>query len=146
MDESLPINADAVAEVRQAPAVLLAPMTLHVCTTCRDAGHEADRAAGRPCAGSRLHAALLAAAADPTIRIVGVECLGVCRRTCAVAFAAPGKWTYVYGDLPADEAAATILSGARLFAAAADGIIPWKQRPDALKKGVVARVPSLPRS
>ena len=127
--DMLPINA--AVEVGRAPSP--APMMLYVCTTCRDAGDEADLAAGRPCAGSRLHAALVAAAEDPAIRIVGVECLSVCKRTCAVSFAAPGKWTYVYGDLAADEAAATILSGARLYAEATDGVIPWKQRPDALK-------------
>ncbi len=126
----------------------LAPMTLYVCTTCRDANHEASRAAGQPCAGARLHADLLAglSAADPAIRVVPVECLSVCRRTCAVSFAAPGKWTYVYGDLPADTAAATVLAGASLYAAAPDGLIPWKLRPDALRKGAVARVPPLPPS
>ena len=116
------------------------PMTLYVCTTCRDAGHVADK----PSAGARLYANIAAAFADPSIRVVPVECLSVCKRTCAVSFAAPGKWTYVYGDLPAETAAETLLHGARLYAEAADGIIPWKQRPDALKKGVIARVPPLP--
>ena len=37
-------------------------------------------------------------------------------------------------------------AGAALYAATADGLIPWKQRPDALKKGVVSRVPPLRRS
>ena len=115
------------------------PMTLYVCTTCRDASHSAEA----PAAGSRLYAALLSGLEDPAVRVVPVECLSVCKRTCAVSFAAPGKWTYVYGDLPADDAAATILHGARLYAVSCDGIIPWKQRPDALKKGAVARVPPL---
>lgn len=114
-------------------------MRLYVCTTCRDAAHTPDA----PAAGARLHAAIQAAAADPLVEVVGVECLSVCKRTCAVGFAAPGKWTYVYGDLPADTAADTVLHGARLYAEAADGLIPWKLRPDALKKGVVARVPPL---
>lgn len=115
-------------------------MTLYVCTTCRDAAHKPDA----PAAGARLFASLNAAAPEAGVRIVPVECLSVCKRTCAVSFAAPGKWTYVYGDLPADAAAGTVLHGARLYAASPDGIIPWKQRPDALKKGAVARVPPLP--
>ena len=116
------------------------PMRLYVCTTCRDAAHTPDA----PSAGARLHAALAAAVPDPAVEIVPVECLSVCKRTCAVSFAAPGKWTYVYGDLPADGAAETILAGARLSAEARDGLIPWKLRPDALKKGGVARIPPLP--
>ena len=116
------------------------PMTLYVCTTCRDATHSPDV----PCAGARLYANIAATAADARVRIVPVECLSVCKRTCAVSFAAPGKWTYVFGDLPPETAADIILQGARLYAEAPDGIIPWRQRPDALKKGAVARVPPLP--
>ena len=33
--------------------------------------------------------------------------------------------------------------GATLYAATPEGLIPWRQRPDALKKGVVARIPPL---
>jgi predicted metal-binding protein len=36
-----------------------------------------------------------------------------------------------------------ILDGAALYGATSDGLIPWKQRPDALKRGVVSRVPPL---
>lgn len=97
-----------------------------------------------PSAGTRLYNNLVAVPRDAAIELVPVECLSVCKRTCAVGFAAPGKWTYVYGDLPADAAAETIIEGARLYAEAPDGIIPWKQRPDALKKGAIARVPPLP--
>ena len=123
-------------------AKALTPMMLYVCTTCRDADHVVGQ--GAPCAGARLFAAISAAPVDPAITIVPVECLSVCKRTCAVSFAAPGKWTYVYGDLPAETAAETILLGARLYAEAKEGLIPWKQRPDALKKGAVARIPALP--
>jgi predicted metal-binding protein len=119
-----------------------APMRLYVCTTCREPGDDAGDLAAR--AGARLYAALIAEPADPAIAIVPVECLSVCTRSCAASFAAPGKWTYVYGDLPSADAARILLDGARLYAQAGDGLIPWKQRPTALKKGVVARVPPLP--
>jgi predicted metal-binding protein len=36
-----------------------------------------------------------------------------------------------------------ILDGAALYGATSDGLIPWKQRPDALKRGVISRVPPL---
>ena len=118
--------------------------TIHVCTTCKGADDPSEALADR--AGARLHRAVLARAAergDDTV-IVGVECLSVCKRPCTFAFAAPGKWTYVYGDLPPETGADTLLDGAALYAAAPDGLIPWRQRPDALKKGVVARLPPLP--
>ena len=59
------------------------------------------------------------------------------------SFAAPGKWTYVYGDFPPDTAADTIRQAALLYREAPDGLIPWKLRPDAIKKGVVARMPPI---
>ena len=117
------------------------PVTIHVCVTCRDAA--TPDSAERP--GARLLRVLEDAAegAGP-IEIVPVECLSVCKRPCTIGFSAPGKWTYVYGDLAPETSAETIMAGAALYAEAPDGIIPWKQRPDALKKGVVARIPPLP--
>ncbi|KQT58185.1 metal-binding protein [Methylobacterium sp. Leaf456] len=123
-----------------------APETvLSVCTTCRAAGDTAE-----PRAGARLLAALHAAAeAEPVpgLRIEGAECLSVCKRPCTVAVASPGRWTYVYGDFDAleraDESARTILAGLRRYQETPDGLVPWRERPEAFRKGVVARIPPL---
>jgi predicted metal-binding protein len=114
--------------------------TILVCTTCRHPDDDADG----PRAGARLHQRVQALAAERgcDVSVAGVECLSVCKRPCTVGLAAPGKWTYVYGDFPVETGAATILDAAVLFAQAPDGLIPWRQRPDALKKGVVARIPA----
>lgn len=113
---------------------------IYVCTTCRSAEEPPEPREQR--AGARLFTALQARA-ETGVRIIPVECLSVCKKPCTVSFAAPGKWTYIYGDLSADTSAETILIGAALYAQAPDGLIPWKQRPDPLKKGVVARIPPL---
>ena len=116
---------------------------IYVCTTCK----LADEAGCAPSerSGARLHRALSALASErrAPVEVIPVECLSVCKRACTISFAAPGKWTYVYGDLPADAGADVILDGAALYGATADGLIPWKQRPEALKRGVVSRVPPL---
>lgn len=115
------------------------PTRIYVCVTCR---HEGDTDPVR--AGARLHAALLnECGAEPLLEIVPVECLSVCRRPCTVSFAAAGKWTYVYGDLPPETSAATVRHAAMLYAGSPEGLIPWKLRPDAIKKGVIARIPPL---
>ena len=93
---SVPGAAPATVVPTATPPITREPMTLYVCTTCRDADHSADT----PCAGARLYAAISQRPVEPGIRVVPVECLSVCKRICAVSFAAPGKWTYVYGDLP----------------------------------------------
>ena len=118
---------------------------IYVCTTCKLADEAGLAAPER--AGARLHRALsaLASEREAPVDIIPVECLSVCKRACTISFAAPGKWTYVYGDLPADTGADVILDGAALYTATSDGLIPWKQRPEALKRGVISRVPPLAR-
>ena len=66
----------------------------------------------------------------------------MCKRPCTIAFTDQNKWTYVYGDFTADDSAEQILACASLYAHATDGLIPWKERPGALKKGVIARLPA----
>jgi predicted metal-binding protein len=54
-----------------------------------------------------------------------------------------GAWTYVFGGLDADADAEALIEGARLLARAADGVMPWRGRPEALKRGLIARVPPM---
>jgi predicted metal-binding protein len=118
---------------------MAAKTTIYVCVTCRAAGEPLEPEGER--SGARL-CAVLSALADDRYNVAPVECLSVCKRPCTVGFAAAGKWTYIYGDFPPD-AAPAILAAAELYARAPHGLIPWKQRPDALKKGVIARLPPL---
>lgn len=117
-------------------------VVLYVCTTCRIADDAAE-----PRAGARLLDALRAARAagdHPGLRVEGVECLSVCKRPCTVAVASEDRWTYVYGDLDPAASARTILEGVGLYAGTPDGIVPWKARPEAFRKGVIARIPPFP--
>lgn len=117
----------------------MARAILHVCTTCRREG--ADPEGPRP--GHVLHAALAAAGAPEGVEIRAVECLSACSNGCSVALSAPGKWTYVYGRLdPADHAPA-VLEGAARYAASADGLVPWRERPEIFRKQCLARIPPL---
>jgi predicted metal-binding protein len=97
--------------------------------------------------GPGLLAALserLAGAQDIALR--AVECLSVCKRPCTVALAAPAKWTYVVGDLTRENHLEDIVLAARRYAASADGIVPWRERPLSFRRGVVSRTPPLAAS
>ncbi|MDR7036460.1 putative metal-binding protein [Methylobacterium sp. BE186] len=121
------------------PEAASEPVVLYVCTTCRAEG-DGDG----PRAGARLLAAVenaLAAEPVPGLRVEPVECLSVCKRPCTVAVTAPDRWTYVYGDLDPETSAPTLLAGIRLYAGTSDGIVPWRARPEAFRKGVIARIP-----
>ena len=74
-----------------------------------------------------------------------VECMSACSHSCAVSFAAVGKYTYLFGDLPANEpeTAEAVLKCASQYYGKPDGLLPWSERPQALKKGVLAKIPPL---
>jgi predicted metal-binding protein len=94
--------------------------------------------------GAGLFEALSARlAAEPDIALKPVECLSVCKRPCTVALAGPDKWTYVVGDLKRDSHLEDIVVAARRYAASPAGIVPWRERPLAFRKGVVSRIPPL---
>ena len=118
------------------------PVVVQVCTTCRAADEPLEPREAR--AGARLYAALAERRGEDDPIVAAIECFSVCRRPCTLSFSAPGAWTYVFGDFSPETDPEDILAAARLFGASPGGIIPWKERPQALRKGVVARIPPSP--
>jgi predicted metal-binding protein len=113
--------------------------TVTVCITCRAPNDPLDA----PRAGAALAEATKIAAADSGISVQRVRCLGNCNRGLSAAIRCDNAWTYVFGGLEPARDAASLIVGARLLAQAADGIMPWRDRPDSLKRGLIARVPPL---
>lgn len=114
--------------------------TLYVCTTCKREG--ADPEAERD--GAKLFAAISVVETPEAVEVVPIECLSACTNGCAVALSEPGKWTYVYGRMDPEIHAAEILEGAAKYAASADGIVPWRERPVIFRKQSIARIPPMP--
>ena len=114
-------------------------VTLHVCITCR-AGQAIPEGEATP--GSRLHRAIAAIGAPDGVNVVPVECLSACNNGCSVALSAPGRWSYVYGRM-SEANAQDIVAGAAAYAAAADGIVPWRTRPEIFRKQSLARIPPI---
>jgi predicted metal-binding protein len=111
--------------------------TVFVCITCRRAG---ESQAAEPL-GAALAAATLEAADGTGVRVRKVRCLANCKRGLSAAVRREGGWSYVFGDLDAQLDAPALIAGARLLAAASDGLMPWRERPPALKRGLIARLP-----
>ncbi|MGQ0456700.1 MAG: DUF1636 family protein [Hyphomicrobium sp.] len=116
--------------------------TVFVCTSCRRrlGDGEADFDHPGPALAERVRDLL---ADDETIDVVTVDCLAVCKRPCTVALAGDGKWTYVVGDLDNSAHCEEVATAARAFASASDGIVPWKERPAAFRRGVISRIPPI---
>ncbi|MTH62940.1 DUF1636 family protein [Paracoccus shanxieyensis] len=113
-------------------------VTLHVCITCRAGQPVAE---GHPVPGQRLHDALTAAV-PAGVRIQPVECLSACSNGAAIALTGPDRWTYVYGQMSAEDAP-QILEGAAAYAATDDGIVPWRDRVTIFRKRSLARIPPI---
>jgi len=115
---------------------------IYVCTTCRHQGKQDSEADSEPRPGALLAAAIESAAAETEVEVRRMKCFANCTRGPSAAMRANGSWTYVFGGLEPANAAA-LVEGARMLAAAADGILPWRGRPEILKRGLIARVPPI---
>ena len=111
---------------------------IYVCTTCKRAGEPETE----PRPGALLATAAEHAAAGTEVTVRRLRCLANCSRGPSAAVRANGSWTYLFGGLDAANAA-DLVEGARLIAAANDGVMPWRGRPDILKRNLIARVPPI---
>lgn len=141
-----PSSVSTMSEIQTAAqkSVLSEITEVIVCTTCRPAGASRDE----PAAGAALFDAVLIAqlqddaGAFAQVRVRGEACLNSCSRACSVAFQAPGKHTYLFGDLvPDDETAQHVLMCAAQHAAANDGVLVRNERPARLRSGILAKLP-----
>jgi predicted metal-binding protein len=112
--------------------------TVYVCITCRGA----DEPDSDPRPGALLAAATARAAEGTGVVVRRVQCLANCTRGPSAAVRCNGSWTYIFGGLDV-ACASALIDGAKLLAGAADGIMPWRGRPEPLKRGLIARVPPL---
>jgi len=132
----------ALADIDQdedATVEAITSTTVYVCITCRRASDPED--APRP--GLALARATARAAEGTGVTVRQVHCLANCNRALSAAIRCDGTWAYVFGGLEAESDAAALIEGARLLARAEDGIMPWRGRPEVLKRGLIARVPPL---
>jgi predicted metal-binding protein len=113
--------------------------TIYVCITCRRASDPEEGV--RP--GLVLARATARAAEGTGVTVRQVRCLANCSRALSAAIRRDDAWTYVFGGLDPDRDAAALIEGARLFARASDGLMPWRGRPEILKRGLIARVPPI---
>ncbi|WP_246658413.1 DUF1636 family protein [Rhizobium sp. FKY42] len=112
-------------------------VVVYVCETCRSGQEAADA----PRDGAVLADRAKSLFAEG-VEIRSVACLANCKRALSASIQSANGWSYVFGDLTTD-AAEDLLEGARLLAGSTDGLMPWKGRPHALKRGMIARIPPL---
>ncbi|MEO9574243.1 MAG: DUF1636 domain-containing protein [Tateyamaria sp.] len=113
-----------------------------VCTSCRLKG-----TATRP--GKELILHLRTALAETRdemperYAVGGASCMAGCDHSCTVAFQAPRKASYLFGDIDPSEDLGDLLAFARDYALLSDGWCSSVDRPSKLRKSTLARVPAL---
>ncbi|MDB5589764.1 DUF1636 domain-containing protein [Enterovirga sp.] len=112
-------------------------VVVSVCVSCRAADGPDDSRPGadllEALRGSELGGASVRA----------VQCLSVCKRPCTVALTAPGRYTYVFGDVDPVSGVADLLTCIATYRDQEHGYMLWRERPESLRRGILARIPPL---
>lgn len=112
-----------------------------ICVKCKR-GTDVTEDGERP--GARLYDELQTRSLPEGVVLKPVECLQNCDHGCSVALRGGArKWTYVYGNLHEASHLDTLVEGAALYHETADGLIPWRSRPEHFKRNCIARIPPL---
>lgn len=99
-------------------------MKVHVCASCTQDGKFVDE----------LRVAL------PDLDVQPIDCMSGCARAQTVAFRAPGKTAYLFGEIDADDFE-DLRRFARLYAASPDGTITDARVLGGLRMKAIARIP-----
>ncbi|MBN9055766.1 MAG: DUF1636 domain-containing protein [Rhizobiales bacterium] len=106
-----------------------------VCSRCKDA-------AGRPAAAA-LQARLGPHRTEGGFRLETAACLAGCARPLAVAFTAPEKATFLFGDIDPARDVNALLAFGRQYRDLSDGWCNEGQRPAGLRGKTLARIPHI---
>jgi predicted metal-binding protein len=112
------------------------PVIVSVCTTCKTAD-------GGEVVGPAMFAAVQAALGneDANVIVRPVQCLSVCTRPATVAVTSPDGYTFLFGDLQTGSGTAALASFVKSYRNSDYGLVPWRERAEVLRKGMLARVP-----
>ncbi|UZE47807.1 DUF1636 domain-containing protein [Rhodopseudomonas sp. P2A-2r] len=112
------------------------PVIVSVCITCKSAD-------GSAVVGPEMFDAVKSALGVSDVMVRPVQCLSVCKRPATVAVTSPDGYTFLFGDLQTDSGSAALVSFVQSYQKSDYGLVPWRERADVLRKGMVARVPPM---
>ena len=107
----------------------MSPVIVTICASCP---------AGRAGLATTLRSALAQAGLAATVR--ETDCMSGCTRPSTLAFRAPGKVAYLFGEI-AEADMPDILTFVRHYAASADGTFPDARLLGGLRLKAMARIP-----
>ncbi len=110
-------------------------VVVSVCITCRAEGGEI--------VGPEICAATVDAfaSADASVLVRPVQCLGVCKRPATVSVTCPDGYTFIFGNLDVADGTPALVAFVNAYKTSNYGLVPWRERAQILRKGMVARIP-----
>ena len=113
------------------------PIVVNVCVTCKTAD------SGTVVGPDMLESVKAAIGPSDHVRVRAVQCLSVCKRPATVAVTSADGYTFLFGDLQTESGTAALVSFVKSYQNSDYGLVPWRERADVLRKGMVARVPPM---
>jgi predicted metal-binding protein len=117
--------------------------TLHhitVCTSCRQKGD--THQSGRDLIAQLRRALNTQSTEAPQFDVAGAACMAGCTTPCTVAFHAPRKASYLFGNIATQDDLAALVEFAKQYALLRDGWCSSVDRPARLRKATLARIPA----
>jgi len=116
--------------------------TIQVCTRCNFTKTAEEKEGKR--GGAQLYENLLKKFEKWRLKdefvVEPTRCMGACGTACVVAFRAPGKISWVFGNLNPRFSVPSLLEFAEKYHADAAGQVPYDDRPPEMAAGLVARL------
>jgi predicted metal-binding protein len=113
------------------------PIVVSVCVTCKTAE------GGIVVGPDMLESVKAAVGTSDHVQVRPVQCLSVCKRPATVAVTSADGYTFLFGDLQTESGTAALLSFVKSYQKSDYGLVPWRERAEVLRKGMVARVPPM---
>lgn len=118
---------------------------VHVCTNCQHPDYKARRLGkvGGEAFPEILKTALEEQGLNRTFKIELITCLGNCKKRCRISVGAPGRWSWLIGDLSPEDDFTELMDFLQSWQGAENGLIPKAERSKWLLRHGLGRVPPL---
>lgn len=119
--------------------------TLFICQSCHHSSEERpnNQSTDGDCLLKQINALHTEQPQPENFEIHPTSCLWTCDKPCAAAFSATHKPTYLFTNLPTEQAAPALLQFGNLYLSSSTGDIPWKQFPETLQSVSIAKIPAV---
>ncbi|MCT7960989.1 DUF1636 domain-containing protein [Laspinema sp. D1] len=120
--------------------------TLFVCSLCRFSRKEPTQngLSGGEYLIQQLQSELQAKNLESVIQLQPVRCMAACNEACNATLTAAEKITFVLSGLSPTESAPDLATFCQQYAAASEGKVPYKERPDIIRESTAFVLPPFP--